>query len=188
MPTNLPRNCKQMFCQPSPAQSATWLRSLTPTSPSALPAVKQPSLILTVDYGDLKLIQAGLYGAEYLIYTLNDQESRRSIDRHPRALHQWNVVSRTGFEQLSSTAYLFDDERFASRARRFHQRCELLYDCLRVYSRPPTGRSAIVQLRQSISARRSRFLFRAHKLGKFIGGGASAFSKNKPDGELCKEF
>ncbi|HTV40378.1 MAG TPA: hypothetical protein VMF08_07375 [Candidatus Sulfotelmatobacter sp.] len=28
---------------------------------------------VTVDYGDLKLIQAGLYGAEYLIYTLNAQ-------------------------------------------------------------------------------------------------------------------
>jgi hypothetical protein len=28
---------------------------------------------VTVDYGDLKLIQAGLYGAEYVIYTLNAQ-------------------------------------------------------------------------------------------------------------------
>jgi hypothetical protein len=39
----------------------------------SLTSAETDSTAVTVDYGDLKLIQAGLYGAEYVIYTLNAQ-------------------------------------------------------------------------------------------------------------------
>ncbi len=47
---------------------------------------------VTVDYGDLKLIQAGLYGAEYLIYTLNAQNLNAQLT-DLRALYTSGTLS-----------------------------------------------------------------------------------------------
>ncbi len=47
---------------------------------------------VTVDYGDLKLIQAGLCGAEYLIYTLNAQNLSAQLS-DLRALYTSGILS-----------------------------------------------------------------------------------------------
>jgi hypothetical protein len=59
---------------------------------------------VTVDYGDLKLIQAGLYSSEYLIYTLNAQ----NLDAQLTAIRSLYTNGALSAEQvLSSYPQLF---------------------------------------------------------------------------------
>ena len=51
---------------------------------------------VTVDYGDLKLIQSGLYGAEYLIYLLNSQ----NFDAQLTAIHALYTNNTLSIESL----------------------------------------------------------------------------------------
>lgn len=59
---------------------------------------------VTVDYGDLKVIQAGLYGAEYLIYTLNAENFDAQLT-DLRALYTGGTLSAG--ELLADYPHLF---------------------------------------------------------------------------------
>lgn len=78
---------------PAVAGAISNLAAITDTNFTMDLASNETSIAaVTVDYGDLKLIQAGLYGAEYLIYTLNAQNFNAQLT-DLRALYTNGILS-----------------------------------------------------------------------------------------------